>query len=59
MKQVDGGQRHKMDACIKQMAPLNQKILFPQLKPHPQSGPALHRYIRLNEQPNEHVETGY
>lgn len=35
LKQVNGGQRHKIDAHIKQMALLNQKILFPQLKPHP------------------------
>lgn len=59
MKQANGGQRHKIDAYIKQMALLNQKLLFPQLKPHAQPGPALHRYIRLNEQPHENVGTGY
>lgn len=36
LKQVNGGQGYKTDAHIKQMALLSQKILFPQLKPHPQ-----------------------
>lgn len=40
LKQVNCGHRNKINAHMKQMALLNQKILFPQHKPHPQPWPA-------------------
>ena len=52
-KQVNGGQRHKIDGHIKQMALLNQKVLSHRGNHFPNISQPLHRHIKLKEQPRE------